>query len=291
MISGFGIHPLLGVFLSVLIFVGSSVALYSATVYANWVFLGVAILTVLKISGSQRIELLKTLFQTGDYYKIRLIENSVVSLPFIVFLTIQNSLEFAAGVAVSAVLLAMVGRKSSLNFVIPTPFKRMPFEYVVGFRGAIVMFFVAGFILYKAIEYSNFNLGLFALGVVALVSISFYFKPEDEFFVWVHSSISQDFLRKKIIIGILGYLMLTLPFMVALGSFFSTKLLFIIGLGVVGMLFLIAVILAKYAAFPNEISLPQAVFIGVCVWFPPLLFIVIPYFYVQSNKKLNFLLG
>ena len=291
MISGFGIHPLLGYFLIFLVFVGSSLALFSATIYAKWIFLGIAILTILKLGNSQRVELLKILFQRGDYYKIRLIENSIVSIPFVVFLLIQNSYEFAAGVAISSLLLATISLNQSVNFVIPTPFKRMPFEFVVGFRNALIMFLIAGFILYKGIEYANFNLGLFAVGVVALGSISFFFKPEDEFFVWVHSSNTKGFLRKKVSMGIIGYSILTLPFMIVLGSFFRGELLFIVGLGVVGMLFLIAVIFGKYSAFPNEISLPQAVFIGACVWFPPLIFIVIPYFYVQSNKKLNFLLG
>ena len=291
MISGFGINPTLGYFLLFLVFVGSSVALFSSTTYANWVYLGVSLLTISKLGNSQRVELLKTLFQKGDYYKIRLIENSIVSFPFIVFLLIQSSYVFAAGVTVSALLLATISMNQSVSFVIPTPFKRMPFEFVVGFRNALLLFLIAGFIMFKAIEFSNFNLGLFAVGVVALISISFFFKPEDEFFVWVHSSNSKAFLRKKVIIGIMGYLILTVPFMVVLGSAFSSELLFVIGLGVVGLLFLIAVIFGKYSAFPNEISLPQAVFIGACVWFPPLLFIVIPYFYVQSNKKLNFLLG
>ncbi len=291
MISGFGIHPWLGCFLLFLAFIGGSVALFSSTAYANWIFLGVAILTILKLGSSQRVELLKILFQRGDFYKIRRIENSIISIPFIGFLLIQNSYEYAAGVAVSALLLATINFNQSVGFVIPTPFKRMPFEFVVGFRKAILLFLIAGFLLFKGIEYANFNLGLFAVGIMALVSISFYFKPEDAFFVWVYSSNSKVFLRKKVIIGLIGYLTLTVPFMVVLGSFFPSELVFIIGLGLIGLLFLIAVIYAKYSAFPKEINLPQVIFLGVCVWFPPLLFIVIPYFYIQSRKKLKFLLG
>jgi hypothetical protein len=57
-----------------------------------------------------------------------------------------------------------------------------------------------------------------------------------------------------------------------------------------GMAFLWTVILAKYAAYPREINLPEFTFIAVCVYFPPLLLALLPYFYMKSVKKLSLLL-
>ena len=57
-----------------------------------------------------------------------------------------------------------------------------------------------------------------------------------------------------------------------------------------GISFLIVIILAKYAAFPNEIQLPQAIVLAACVWFPPLLLLTIPYFYIHAVQRLNRLL-
>jgi hypothetical protein len=50
---------------------------------------------------------------------------------------------------------------------------------------------------------------------------------------------------------------------------------------------LTTIILAKYAAFPHQVNLPQFVILAVSVWFPPLLIAVIPFFYRQSVKRLN----
>ena len=47
------------------------------------------------------------------------------------------------------------------------------------------------------------------------------------------------------------------------------------------------IVLAKYAAFPGVISLPQALLIAFGLWLPPLLLGIIPYFYSQSIKKLK----
>jgi hypothetical protein len=57
-----------------------------------------------------------------------------------------------------------------------------------------------------------------------------------------------------------------------------------------GHLYLITVILAKYAAYPHEIDLAQGVVMALCFFFPPLLIAVIPYFANRSTKSLNVLL-
>ena len=58
----------------------------------------------------------------------------------------------------------------------------------------------------------------------------------------------------------------------------------------IGFAFLWTVILAKYSAYPNEINIPEGILFALCIYFPPLLIALIPFFYVKSIKKLNLLL-
>lgn len=285
-----GLSPIIAFILTPLLFVAGSMYIFSMEQYSNWIYFSIGILAVFKLGNEERIELIKTLFKKGDYYKIRFIENSLISLPFIGYLIFEGSYLFASGLILISFILIIFNSSQKLNYTIPTPFKKIPFEFIVGFRYTFILLFIAAFLIFKSVEVGNFNLGLFGLGFVILLSLSYYLKPENEFFVWTHSLNSNQFLTRKIRFASIGYLLLTLPPFLALSWFFSNEWAFILGLEALGFFYLAAMVFAKYSAFPNEISLPQAVFLGLCVWFPPLLIIVIPFFYFQSDKKLKYLL-
>jgi hypothetical protein len=51
--------------------------------------------------------------------------------------------------------------------------------------------------------------------------------------------------------------------------------------------FMIAVVLAKYAAYPNEIQLIQVFFLGISIPAPFLLLLFIPLFYNQATNRLK----
>ena len=58
----------------------------------------------------------------------------------------------------------------------------------------------------------------------------------------------------------------------------------------IGFAFLMLIILAKYAAYPAEMNLPEGIMIALCLIFPPLLLGLIPFFYRKAVNKLTFLL-
>lgn len=290
-ISDMGLSPVVALIFIPVFFIASSVYIFTFNQYSNWIYISVGVLVVFKLGNENRIELLKSLFIKADFYKVRLIENTLVSIPFIAYLIFKGSYLFAVALVLISLLLVVFSFNQKVNFTIPTPFKKIPFEFIVGFRNTLLLMFVAVFLVFKSVEVGNFNLGLFAQGVMILLSLSFYLKPENDFFVWIFAMDSERFLKKKVFHAFIGYIILTIPFVITLSWFFTDEWMFILGLEFLGTLYLVAMVFAKYAAFPNEISLPQAVFLAVCVWFPPMLIIVIPYFYIQSNKKLNFLLG
>jgi hypothetical protein len=48
-------------------------------------------------------------------------------------------------------------------------------------------------------------------------------------------------------------------------------------------------VLAKYSAYPDEIHLTIGVIIAFTILFPPLILVVIPYFYTKSINNLKFI--
>jgi hypothetical protein len=117
--------------------------------------------------------------------------------------------------------------------------------------------------------------------------MSHYAVPENDYYVWMYNCTPRQFLLKKTATAWLYLSMLTLPLMVVLSIFFWDKnwilfLILFLGLFLIG-----AMILAKYSAYPREMSLPQALFFGLAMWFPPLLLIVLPLFYKRAVQQLK----
>jgi len=120
--------------------------------------------------------------------------------------------------------------------------------------------------------------------------LTYYSKPENEYFIWIFSKKSQQFLYQKIKTACVYSTALTLPVIISLILFYPGKADVILMFFLVGETFLWTLILAKYSVYPNEMNLPEVILIAVSAYFPPLLIVIIPFFYVKSVKKLNSLL-
>ncbi len=286
-----GIRPVFGFPLILAAFIALSVYLFYKTDFAQWIYTAIAVSVLLRLGESGRTDTLQTIFPGREYFAIRFLENSLAALPFLCFLLFERQYQAAAALWLASVLLVRVRFRQVSGLVFPTPFKKFPFEFLVGFRKSAWLFGLVFFLLFKAVEVGNPNLGLAALGMIFLICMSFYFKPEDAFFVWIFAANSRVFLRKKIIDALACSSMLTLPVWVILAFVFKDHFAVLLGIQCAGYVFLITVVLAKYSAFPREMSLPQALFLGMSLWFPPMLLVVIPLFYRQSVKQLQPYLG
>ncbi len=282
----FGLVPILGIALVVLSFVLFSIMLFSKTEYADWIMSLTGLYFVFNLGEFGRNEHLKSIFSTSNYHRIRILENTILTLPFALFLLVMKSYYLSLGLLLFAPLLARIRIKKTLSWSSPTPFKRFPFEFIVGFRRSYWVLILSYFLCFKSIDVGNFNLGIFALGLVFLISMSFYLKPEKEFFVWIYSCSVEVFLRKKIWTSIIGSSILSIPTLIMLFAFFPENALPLVGVQLLGYLFVISIILAKYSVYPNEMSLPQAILYGLSLWFPPMFLVVLPLFYKKSKAKL-----
>ncbi len=286
-----GLQPWVGYPLFLLAFIGLSEYLFQKTSFAAYFFLLFALSIISGKSEKSRNDFLRSTFPSVHYYHLRLVENSLVAIPFILFLAWKQEWIPIFILLSLSTILVFTTHNSRWNFTIPTPFSKHPFEFAVGFRKTFLAWLFAYFLTIMAISVGNFNLGVFSLALLFLIFYSFYLEPENDFFVWIYKKSASGFLLDKIGRSLIQSSLPTLPAMFALLLFlegdWQTMLLFQ-GMGYV---FLITVILVKYASYPGKMYLPYLVLLGLSIYFPPLLFGLIPFLFFKSNQHLKEILG
>lgn len=286
-----GMSPLLGYVLGIAAFAFGAGYLFQKTVYASYLLVFLCLSFQLKLSEKRRSDFLQTTFGEAKKRRIRLLENGMVSIPFVVILLITHHFVEAGMVLVASAFLAVFTFETTGNFTIPTPFSKHLFEFTVGFRNTFYMCPVAYTLVGVAAFTENVNLGIFAMLLVYLVSLSYYTKPENEFYVWVHSDTTKRFVFKKLGMATRNGLILTLPAVVGLLVLFPADFQMILLFYGLGLAFLWLIVVAKYAAYPREMSLPEAIMIAMCGYLPPMLILFIPFFYFRAISKLKLILN
>ncbi len=267
-------------------FIGSE-KLFEKLDYAKLIYVVIYIGFVLQLSNLDRNQFLKSCFNRNDYLKIRLIENYIIALPFIIYLFYKQLFLDVIWLVFIATLLSFIKFSDVLQKTIPTPFSKKPFEFTIGFRKTFYIFILLFFILFKAIEVSNLNLGIFSIVACFAIIFSYYSSPENAYYVWNFSLAPKDFLWTKIKILIKYATYLVFPLVAILSFIYFKEFESILIFTFLGYLFIITGVLAKYSAYPEKINVVQGVFLAFCLYFPPLLAVVIPIFYLQAIKNLK----
>lgn len=283
----FGLIPIIGIILIVIGFIGGSIYLFFKTDLAPYIYVLVSISLVTPLSETRRNMFLKSTFGNTRYLKLRLLENTIVSLPFMVFLVTKGFFFVAIVLMVLILFLAAINLNGKNSFVIPTPFYAKPFEFTVGIRKTYFVVLLAYLTTIISIYVDNFNLGAFSLILVFLIILTYYSKPEEKYYVWSHSSSPKQFIFEKIKIGVYYSTLTVLPIIVSLVIYYGTVSLPLLIISLLGYTYLITIILAKYSAYPSEMNLLHTILIGFSFIFPPILLGVIPYFYIRSISQLN----
>lgn len=287
----FGIEPIPGYLLLLILFLVISLHLFEKYEFAPYLYLLVSLVLTSTLSESNRNDFLKMCFSENHYLLIRLIENLGSSFPFIAIL-LYHSFFLSAIILIGGTGLLVIFRvKGNYSFRMPTPFHKKPFEFTVGFRKTFLLFPLVYGLTGIAISVDNFNLGIFALLLVFLTTITYHLKPENEYYVWSYNLSPGLFLKEKLGTAIKFTCLLVLPVLIPLSISFVRYLDMILVVFLVAIAFLVAVILGKYSVYPREMNLPQGFMILICLFFPPFLLAIIPYFYKQSNIKLSPLLN
>jgi hypothetical protein len=286
-----GIHPLVAYLFGPAAFVLLSEVVFQMTVFANYFMMLACFSLLIKFSATNRNDFLRTTF--GDKKKkiLRVTENLLLSMPFLFMLIYKNSIPEAGILFLLSIALAVFSLHSAVAFTLPTPFSKRPFEFAAGFRKTIFIFPPAYLLTAVALAVDNLNLGIFSMLLLFLTTMSYYSKPEQAYYVWVHAESPGRFLKNKMVIATKNASFLTAPVVGSLLLFYPSEFELILLFFFLGILFLSTVILAKYAAYPEEMNLPEGILIALCLYFPPLLLAVMPFFYIKSLRKLKLLLN
>lgn len=281
-----GFNPLLAYFVLATLFVGLSIYLFQKTEFAKYIYLLFALTLIGKLSETRRTEFLKICYDNIQLKKIRITENLICSIPFFTFLLYKQLFVYTGLLLTLTTILALVNFQTTFKFTIWTPFSKRPFEFTTGFRNTFYVFFTAYALTIIAVLINNFNLGVFAMLLVFATTLSYYSMPENEYYVWIHNLKPKAFLFSKIKTALLFSSSIALPIAIILAIFNPQYIGLLSLFFLIGWAFLISVIVSKYAAYPDEMNITQGIFLALCIWFPPILIVLIPYLFKQSENRL-----
>jgi len=286
-----GINPVLGYILGLLTFVLISEYIFHKTEFAKYLVMLACLSFQFRLSENRRTDFLLSTFGDKSKKRMRVLENLIVCIPFVSILAYKKLFFEAFILSLCSIIFALFSFRSNLNFTIPTPFSKRPFEFTTGFRKTLFIFPIAYALTIIAINVDNLNLGIFSMLLIFLTTLSYYSKPEGEYYVWVHADTPKSFLKKKIIIATKHSILLIIPILIGLLIFYPIEFDLILLFLLFGNLFLWAIVLAKYSAFPKEINLLEGFIIAFALSFPPLILVIIPYFYFKSINNLKLILN
>lgn len=282
-----GTIPLVVYLLLPLLFVLLSYYLFSKSSFAALLLVLSAFYAFLQLSDTERNYFLKNTYTKPVYQSIRMLENGIISLPFLIVLLLHKAYGYSFSLLILTLIMALYTSKKSIAFYLPTPFAKRPFEFILGFRKTFWAYPIIYGLCLIAILVKNFNLGLFSVLVLSWNCYSYYSKVEESFYVWNYKFDPKKFLFLKLKIALQNFLLLSMPLIVSLLYFFPEEYLLLLLLYLFCSLYMLTFVLGKYAAFPEELDVVQAITIALSLLFPPLLIFIMLHFYSQAKQKLN----
>ena len=212
----------------------------------------------------------------------------LVCLPFILILFYIKEFAVTGALFVFSILLIFSNLSPPSSIVIPTPFGKYPFEFLLGFRKFFWVFLITYSLCFIGIYVGNFNLGIFSLLLSAIICLNFYSGvTEPAYFVWIFNLSSTEFIYYKIKTGARYLVLTTLPMAILLVLFNPSVWWLVLSIELIILVYLALFILVKYAVFPQSIDLPGGFILLTAMVFPPLVIMLLPHFYNRAIKSLT----
>lgn len=272
------------------LFLLGSVALFIKVEQAGWVYLLLAYSMLSYGDLPKQNQRLKLLFITSDYYRIKLIETGLKAMPFVLFSFYKEEIFVGTALIVLVFLRVFWSSRTMTIPILPTPFKRWAYEFVIGCRKYFLLILLLWFVVLKSVQVDNANLGLVCLGFLSMLSASFYLPIEPIRIVWQHILKPKEFLKIKLGFAVLCQTCFLAPVVVLLLIFFPTYYWATAVLTVIGLLMVITAILAKYSKYPKDIGVLQAFIMGFSFVLPFFLPVALWIFWKQAKQKLQTIL-
>jgi hypothetical protein len=249
-----GFPPIVGIVITCVLFIIVAQVLFYKTSYAPYLMKGMCASLLLKLGGSRRNELIRLLYGSINYRKIRIAENLIIAAPFALYLLYEQRWWMTGIMIVAPILMARVKFSPSTYWIVPTPFKRLLHEYTTGFRKYFWLILMIYYIFGQSIVVNNFTLSMVCLIALGLFGMSFMMLLEHRYFIWLHTKDVKTFLRYKCMVAITAVSILVAPAAFFLLICHLDQWLFILGGYLLALLYQVYGILTKYSAYPRELS-------------------------------------
>ncbi|UXP32019.1 hypothetical protein N6H18_16880 [Reichenbachiella agarivorans] len=281
-----GIHPLIIYTVLMAVFSFASLALLRQLEHGALIYAGMAIGVARIISLDESV--LINWVSKGVFVWIRFFTKLALILPFVVFLIVFQGYWEIGLLLISVFFLSIVQVHPIVNStVIPTPFGRRPFEFILGFRRSFPVLIVCFTLSCISVYVANFNLGLFALVVILLTLIGFYSFSEHNFYVWNFNGSAQRYLTQKLQFLMINTLALVAPLCLVLIIGYPEMYMIIVAVIVLGLLYIAEVMLIKYAYLHRGMDVLKGLLLAFSLLMPPLLLAIMPLMYIKALKNVT----
>jgi len=286
-ISTIGVHPMIGLLVGAVAFFFISDFIFERTEFASYLAIAAGLSLLLPLTDKDRTDFIRITYGDAIMQKIRVLENVIIIAPFIFILLWHQYFLGSFMLLLVAITLVLFKFNMGLNWTIPTPFSKRPFEFAVGFRKTFLVYPLAYAVSVVAIQADNQNLGIFGIVLVYLTASSYYSKPEHDYYVWIYGITPQMFLKQKLFEGSIHVSLLVSPIVLGLLIFYPNSYELVLLAYFIGLFIFWTVILAKYSIYPREMNIPEGIVIALGIYFPPSLLVIIPFLYRKSILTLN----
>lgn len=284
----YGINPWLGVLILIIVFLLFSFLLFQNTkINAAYIYTIIPFVFLLKTNNENETAFFKSIYSKKEFLAIKILQNIIIVFPFVFFLFFKNFIFVGGLLLLGSVFLSFFNFRIKKSQKLKIPFLRNSFEFIVGFRNSfywiplLLVFLVIGQVL------DNDNFLFLLIGFLFLIFSSYYLNPEPPFYVWVYALTPIEFLFLKFSHAIGNATLIIVPFVLIEVLFFDFSLQSLFILLGIGMFFLFIIILLKYSTYPNENHILEGVILVMCIFFPPILIVFLPYLFIKSKQKLK----
>lgn len=221
---------------------------------------------------------------------IRITRNLLISIPLVVLFIVFNKWLELLTLLVLAVSFSWIKAPQLSYFALPTPYKKYPFEFIIGFRRYFWIWTILVPMVYVSRTYQNDALAIFAFAVILLIQLQFFNTQEPTWYIWNEAKTPSEFLFHKIRIGLICSLISNTIPAILLSIFLPESAAIIASMWALSLILGVFAILCKYAFIPSQLPTLQGFIFAFNLIFPPLLLFSIPYLFKKAELNLkNFL--
>ena len=290
-LTALGIPPILAFSIGGVLFYYISNFLFESRKEAPLIYLALAVSLLLKTNNYKKYNFIKAHFSKLNVFKIQFLEKFLMMIPFIIFSVYKTSFLIALIMILVAVAVSFISFRSHNAIYLPTPFSRKPFEFSVGFRKTFYLLPLCYALAIISAKVGNFNLGIFALILIFIITTFNYTKREPDLYIWMHKFTPHEFISFKVKQALINLLLLQSPIILILAFVFPELMGALLFFIVFNMLASSVRVLIKYGiSNKNGMNLGDHFTYYLSVLISPFLLILLPYYYKRAIQKLSYLL-